>query len=146
VSVNKAVTVFSKPLVLYVEDDATDIMFCQQAADKYSHEFNFICVTTGQIAIDWLSGDGPFADRSAFPVPNVVVIDLKMAEMDGFVLLQWIRAQREFQALPVIIYCGSEEDAQRQEALRLGANDYLVKTAMGAELMALIRGYCRGKI
>jgi CheY-like chemotaxis protein len=86
-------------------------------------------VVNGVEAIDYLGGTGPFADRGLYPLPCLVLLDLKMPLKDGFEVLVWIRQQPPFAALPVIVYTSSGGGADREKACQLGATYYVVKKA-----------------
>ena len=80
----------------------------------------------GQQAIDYLKGAGKFADREKFPVPCLVLLDLKLPYVMGLDVLRWIREQPGT-AFPVVMLSASAEDADIATAYRLGANAFLTK-------------------
>src|SRR5438477_5846459 len=94
---------------LVVEDNATDIEFVQIAFKNSPHELHL--VTDGQQAIDYLSGTGQYANRKKFPLPQVILLDLKMPRVDGFGVLNWLRhnSPGELRLLPVIVMSTSDE-------------------------------------
>jgi len=81
----------------------------------------------GQQAIDYLQGAGKFADREKFPLPCLVLLDLKLPFVMGLDVLKWIRQRPELS--PVVILSSSQQNADISTAYRLGANAYLVKPA-----------------
>ena len=113
--------------VLVVEDLENDVFFLRHALKKAKIDLSLQVVTDGQMAIDYLSGSGLYADRRAFPLPNFIFLDLKLPQVHGLDVLQWIRQQERLAQIIVIILSdsGLEEDVYR--AYRLGANSYLVK-------------------
>jgi len=114
-------------LILLVEDTADDVFFLRRALKKAQINNPFQVVVHGQEAIDYLAGNGKYSDRIKFPLPGVVLLDLKLPLVDGFEVLAWIRTQPLLSALPVAILTSSSEKRDRQRALELGAKAYLVK-------------------
>jgi DNA-binding response OmpR family regulator len=121
--------------VLLVEDDPTDYRLIQRAFSKLSDGFEMFRLTNGDDVIDYLAGDGPYANRSAYPIPAIVLLDLKLPRRSGFEVLQWLRRQvTGLKRLPVIILTSSRHSADINRAYDLGANSYLVKPDTGAQL------------
>jgi CheY-like chemotaxis protein len=82
--------------------------------------------------------EGPFADRAAHPMPQLVLLDLKMPRLDGFDVLEWIRNEPCFKHLMVVIFSSSAEPRDIGRAYHLGANEYLVKPHSIEELNRLV--------
>jgi DNA-binding response OmpR family regulator len=121
--------------VLLVEDDPTDYRLIQRAFSKLSDGFEMFRLTNGDEVIDYLSGDGPYENRSSYPIPAIVLLDLKLPRRSGFEVLQWLRRQASgLKRLPVIILTSSRHSADINRAYDLGANSYLVKPDTGIQL------------
>jgi DNA-binding response OmpR family regulator len=121
--------------VLLVEDDPTDFRLIQRSFNKLSDAFQMFRLTNGDEVIDYLSGDGPYENRGAYPMPALVLLDLKLPRRAGFEVLQWLRRQASgLNRLPVIILTSSRHSADINRAYDLGANSYLVKPDTGAQL------------
>ena len=84
-------------------------------------------VVDGQEAIDYVEGRGRFADREKFPVPYLILLDLKLPLKTGFDVLAWIRAQPTMRTLVVIVLSSSIDEGDLEKAYQLGANAFLVK-------------------
>jgi DNA-binding response OmpR family regulator len=95
-------------------------------------------VSDGQQAIDYLSGAGKFADREKFPLPCLVLLDLKLPRVMGLDVLKWIRQQARV-ALPVIVLTASAESADIVAAYRLGANAFLTKPSESGKLEYMVK-------
>ncbi len=91
------------PVILLVDDSADDAFFMQYALEKALIHHALQVVTDGQQAIDYLSGATRYADRDAFPLPDLVFLDLKLPFLDGFDVLAWLRGHPVFTNLPVIV-------------------------------------------
>jgi DNA-binding response OmpR family regulator len=84
-------------------------------------------VDDGEKAIDYLSGVVPYADRSKFPVPILMLLDLKLPRKSGFEILEWVRGHAAYKKLPVVVRTSSEQSEDINRAYSMGANSYLVK-------------------
>jgi CheY-like chemotaxis protein len=112
--------------VLLVEDDLNDI-FLVKRAFKRLIENPLQVVTDGQEALSYLRGKGKFSNRKEFPMPGLVVLDLKMPRMSGFEVIETVRADDHLRPLPIVIVSASNKPADINRAYRLGANAYMVK-------------------
>jgi CheY-like chemotaxis protein len=127
--------------VLLVEDNKDDVFLMQRALQGARIANPVIVVETGQEAIDYLSGAGRFADRDSYPIPAVVFLDLKLPFVYGHELLAWIRRQKQFESLIVIVLTSSNEASDLNRCYSLGANSYLVKPPTAEQLEALARAF-----
>src|SRR6185503_13984651 len=94
--------------------------------------------TDGQQAIDYLKGAGKFADREQFPLPCLVLLDLKLPYVMGLEVLAWIRRQPGA-GLIVIVLTASGQDAEIASAYRLGANAFLTKPSEASKLVDMVK-------
>jgi CheY-like chemotaxis protein len=129
----------ARSLILLVEDDRDDAFFLRRAFLRSGLPHPIVDVRNGQQAVNYLSGKALFADRSLYPLPNLVVVDLKLPLMDGFELLAWLQNRPEFVSLPVIVFSSSNLDSDKEKAFHLGAKDYLVKPHDPDELVPMIQ-------
>src|SRR5882724_11196821 len=112
-----------KPILL-VEDEENDVFFFKHAMQKEGLTNSLHIAVDGQQAIDYLQGAGKFADREKFPLPCLVLLDLKLPFVMGLDVLKWIRQRPELSPV-VIILSSSQQNADISTAYRLGANAYL---------------------
>jgi CheY-like chemotaxis protein len=82
---------------------------------------------SGQQALDYIFGRAGYADRDAHPMPNLVLLDLKMPGIDGFEVLRQIKSTPLLKRLPVVILTTSKEEGDRALSYDIGANSYVVK-------------------
>ena len=113
--------------ILVVEDAETDALLIRRTLSKAGVPNPRYFVQSGEDAISFLRGVGPYSDRNTFPLPAVVLLDLKLPGIDGFEVLQWIRKNPDFSELRVIVLTTSEKMRDVTKAYRLGANSFLVK-------------------
>ncbi|MCX8038411.1 MAG: response regulator [Candidatus Sumerlaeia bacterium] len=117
--------------ILLVEDDPAEAHLIQHSLDKTDYMLQH--VRDGDAAIAYLSGEGAYADRERYPLPRLLLLDLKLPGKSGYDVLAWIRQQAGFEKLPVVVLTGRMETADITDAYDRGANFYLVKpVAFGA--------------
>jgi CheY-like chemotaxis protein len=115
-------------IILMVDDEATDGELVRIAVEKMDKRFRVEVVTDGEEAIKYLVGDGGFGDRRKFPIPTLILLDLKMPGMDGVGFLEWLRRDGRFTFIPVVVLTGAVWlDAAR--ASQLGVRACLPKEA-----------------
>jgi CheY-like chemotaxis protein len=124
--------------ILQVDDDPNDIFLLEHAMKKMGVMNPIQVVTDGQQAMDYLRGAGKFADRKKFPLPCLVLLDLKLPYVMGLEVLRGIRAQPG-RALTVIILTASAENADIEAAYRLGANGFLTKPTEANKLREMVK-------
>ncbi len=113
--------------VLIVEDDPYDTKLIMRAIKKARMLNPVQTVEDGEAAIAYLSGKPPYEDRTLYPLPVLVLLDLKMPKRDGFEVLQWLRSQPALGRVPVVVLTSSNQTLDINRAYELGANSYLVK-------------------
>lgn len=113
--------------ILLVDDSEDDICLVQTAFTRAELKNPLQEAHNGDEAIAYLQGIPPFDDRSKFPLPALILLDLNMPTRNGFEVLEWLRAQPGLKRINVVILTASlrEEDVDR--AFDLGANSFLVK-------------------
>jgi CheY-like chemotaxis protein len=126
------------PTLLLVDDNDDDLFALRRALKKAGVTNPQQVATDGQQAIDYLAGEGKFADRTQFPLPLLVFLDLKMPYRNGFDVLAWVREQPDLASLPVVVLTGSDELRDHQRASVLGARSYLVKPPQPADLRSIM--------
>jgi CheY-like chemotaxis protein len=115
--------------ILLVEDDDNDVFFFERAVKKAGILNPFRVVRDGQDAIHYLDGTGNYSDRTAHPLPGVVVLDLNLPVKHGLEVLRWMRERPLTRNVIVIVLTSSIDARDIHEAYTLGANSYLVKPA-----------------
>ena len=114
--------------VLLVEDDLNDIFIVKRAFKMANIPTPLQVVTDGQEAISYLRGDGKYADRSHYPLPRLIVMDIRMPRRSGFEVLEWVKTNRQpLRRIPVVIVSSSQNPDDINRAYELGANAYMVK-------------------
>jgi CheY-like chemotaxis protein len=131
--------VFEQHLVLLAEDDENDVFLMQTAFPRAGLTNPLQVVRSGEDAIAYLAGSGQFSDRQLYPMPLVVLLDLKLPNKNGFEVLEWLAQQPFRRQLVVVILTasGRKEDASR--AYSLGADLFLTKPRKFDDLVEMTR-------
>jgi CheY-like chemotaxis protein len=127
--------------ILLIEDSADDALLVQRAFRKLGGETRIRVLDNGEKAVAYLGGEGDFADRVRFPLPDLMLLDLKLPRRSGFEVLEWLRGQPGLRRLPVVVLTGSREAADVERAADLGANSYLVKPVGFDALLELVDAF-----
>jgi CheY-like chemotaxis protein len=114
-------------LFLVVEDNEDHVLLIRRAFAKSKVVNPLQVVRRGEDAIAYLEGTGRFSNRAEFPLPSVILLDLKLTGLDGFEVLRWIRQQPSLRAVRVVVLTSSNEIRDVNLAYQLGANSFLVK-------------------
>lgn len=123
----------SRPVVI-ADDDADDLFFARRALKRAGVQNHILTCADGAEVIALLERIA--AANQA--LPRVIFLDVKMPRLGGFETLKWIRSQRAFQAVPVVMLSGSKEARDVALAQTLGAIDYLVKYPDAAEFTRVL--------
>lgn len=114
-------------LILVVEDDPNDVFLIRRAFTRTKLESELEVVKNADEAMNYLTGAGKYSDREQYPLPVVMLLDLKLPGKSGFEVLWWLRNQEGLRRLPVVILTNSAESGDVNKAFDLGANSYLLK-------------------
>jgi CheY-like chemotaxis protein len=124
--------------VLVVEDERSDRFSLERAFRQIGPEFVLQVVETGQEAVCYLEGKEPYSDRTQYPLPVLLILDLRLPGMSGLDLLKWIRQQLLFKDLPIIALTAyGNRDLPR--AYELGLDFYLLKPAEANSLAEVLQ-------
>jgi CheY-like chemotaxis protein len=113
--------------ILVVEDRADDVLIILKAFTAAEIKNRVIVARDGEEAIQYLNGDGQFRDRHQFPLPRLILLDLKMPKVDGFEVLKWVKGHPALKTIPVLVLTLSSEIRDVNAAYKLGANSFMVK-------------------
>jgi CheY-like chemotaxis protein len=114
-------------IILLVEDNPDDVQLTLRALKKNNIMNEIIVAQDGVEALEYLFGTGKFSGRDMSVMPQMILLDLKMPRMDGLEVLLRIRADERTKLLPVVVLTTSNEDIDRIESYKLGANSYVRK-------------------
>ena len=129
----------TKASILIVDDNDEDKYFLLWALKTLELSCPIHVLSSGEEAIAFLSAKPPFDDRTRFPIPHVMWLDLKMPKVDGFEVLKWMKTQPALDGLHVIVFSGSNRDSDIAKAKELGAEDYIIKPSNTLDLVEVVR-------
>jgi CheY-like chemotaxis protein len=124
---------------LSVENDDNDAFLMQRALARVLGSVALYRVRNGAQARAYLAGDGIFADRSAFPLPALILSDLRMPLMNGLELLAWVKQHPKLCRIPFVVLTSSNHATDLDQAQSLGVADYLIKPHDPQDLIKLIQ-------
>ena len=128
--------------ILLVEDDSSDALLIRRALEKTGLDFKLLRLKHGDEAIDYLRGAPPFADRESQPLPDVILLDIKLPRRSGFEVLEWIRSQSAgLSRVPVVMLTSSRHSVDVNRAYDLRANGYLTKPETAHQLQEMLMDF-----
>jgi len=116
-----------QPTILLVDDDSNDTLLMRLALERTHPEVRLSIASNGLEALKYLEGQQPYTDRSVFPLPQLVLLDVVMPLFTGLQVLRWIRERSEFDSLPVIMLSSSPANDEAYHASEMGADSYIIK-------------------
>ena len=125
-------------IYLVAEDDQDTQLLIKRAFKQADLTPPIYFTNDGQQTIHYLSGDGDYSDRSRYPMPALLLLDLKMPCRDGFDVLRWIRSQPHLRRLVVVMFSGSSLEKDVAQAFDLGVNSFVMKPVSFSELFQVI--------
>jgi CheY-like chemotaxis protein len=126
-------------LILLVEDDPNDIILIKRAFEKANITNPLQVVENGEEAISYLTGKGRYGDRVKYPLPMLLLLDLKLPRKSGHEVLEWLRKQPMLKRLTVVVLTSSQQSSDINRAYDLGANSYLVKPVTFNALVEMVK-------
>jgi CheY-like chemotaxis protein len=126
-------------MILIVEDDPYDSKLILRSVRKARILNPTRLLEDGASAIAYLAGEPPYDDRDTYPLPVVLLLDLKLPRKSGLEVLEWLRVQPALSRLPVVVLTSSAESSDINRAYDLGANSYLVKPVDSAALVDMLK-------
>jgi CheY-like chemotaxis protein len=112
--------------VLGVDDNEDDLLLLGIALRQTPHLKLAATVRDGVEAIAYMKGEGRFSDRHEFPLPDVMILDIKMPQVDGFGVLEWLRKHAE-RSCRVVVLTSSLDESDKRRAIEMGAASFCVK-------------------
>jgi CheY-like chemotaxis protein len=88
--------------------------------------------------MDYLQGKPPFQNPVRHPLPNLLLLDLKLPRVTGFEVLEWLRSHPDLRHMLVVVFSSSDQPEDINRAYALGANSYVVKPLDPDELVRVV--------
>jgi CheY-like chemotaxis protein len=112
--------------ILMVEDDPKDVELSLTALEEYNLANEVVVAHDGVEALDYLYCRGEFEGRPK-ENPAVILLDLKLPNIDGLEVLQQVKSDENLKLIPVVVLTSSNEEKDMVASYRLGVNAYVVK-------------------
>jgi CheY-like chemotaxis protein len=125
--------------VLIADDSEDDQFFFKRAAAKLEKLEIVGSVRDGEDLLAYLSGAAAYADRTRFPLPELLLLDLQMPKRNGFDVLEWLKENTNMPDMIVVVVSGSSQDTDIRKALALGADYYQAKPAEPQSWTAMLQ-------
>ncbi|BDA69368.1 response regulator receiver protein [Calothrix sp. PCC 7716] len=129
----------SQDTILLVEDNPKDVLLMQRAVRKAGIANPLQVVNDGDTAVLYLSGQAPYNDRNSYPLPVLILLDLKLPRRSGAEVLMWLRQQPGLKRLPVVVLTASQEYMDINNVYDLGVNAYIVKPVAFNDLVEIVK-------
>lgn len=129
----------SQDTILLIEDNPKDVLLMQRAVRKAGIVNPLQVVSDGDAAVLYLSGQAPYNDRNSYPLPVLILLDLKLPRRSGAEVLMWLRQQPGIKRLPVVVLTASQEYIDINNVYDLGVNAYIVKPVAFNDLVEIVK-------
>ncbi len=125
-------------VILLVEDNRMDIELTLDAFKEAKLKNKIQVVTNGQEALNYLKRQGEYSDTEKYPMPDIILLDLKLPGIHGFEVLRQIKEIPVLKRIPIIILTSSSDQGDRAMSYDYGANSYLVKPVSFEGFLAVV--------
>ncbi|HXG59769.1 MAG TPA: response regulator [Planctomycetota bacterium] len=126
-------------IILLVEDRPDEVELMKQALHQAGITNPLRIFSDGTEAISYLEGRDRYADRDAWPLPRLVLLDLKIRGRSGLEVVTWVKSRPRLQRIPVVVVTSSRETSDMEKAYAAGANSYLVKPTSFREFVETMK-------
>jgi CheY-like chemotaxis protein len=127
-----------EPVILLADDGEDDVLMFRRAFSDVGFESALHVVRHGEETISYLKGEGKYANRDEYPLPTLLLLDLKMPRKNGFEVLEWVRQQPGLRGMLIVVLTTSERVEDINRAYKLGANSFLTKPLNFSEFREML--------
>ena len=126
--------------ILIADDDPNDAVLIQRVFKQCRILNSLQVLPNGRDVIDYLKGDVPYHDRTAHPLPVLLLLDLKMPNKSGIEVLEWLQSHPTLSGMAIVVLSGAADTKDIDRAYKLGAHSFLMKPLQTEDFMNLING------
>ena len=126
-------------IILMADDDEDDRLLTYEAMAESRVLNQLMFVEDGVELLEYLRGEGKYADRSQYPLPGLILLDLNMPKKDGREALAEIKSDKELRRIPIVILTTSKAEEDMLKGYDLGAASYITKPVTFEALVDLMR-------
>ncbi len=127
--------------IMIADDSEDDVTLLEHVLHKAGVVNRVIITGNGEETIDYLKGVGRFADRQDHPLPDILLLDLKLPRLSGYEVLEWCQTQPLVKNLVIVVLTGSTDLKMAKRAYELGARSFLLKPCTPQQIAELIRAF-----
>ena len=128
-----------KHKVLIADDYESDRLFLRRAIIEHAPALEVVAeVEDGMEVVAYLSGEGLYADRSKYPLPELIILDVRMPRMTGIEVLEWLE-KRDYPSLKIAMLADSSAILYKEKARSLGLQHFYSKVINPAELIQVVK-------
>ena len=124
--------------ILLVDDNESDVKISLRAFEKAKLKNNIYVVRDGMEALDFLYNRGDFRDQQKYPRPGIILLDINMPKMNGFDVLNKIKADNDLRTIPVVMLTSSKNDEDVLRSYGYGASSYIPKPVVYDEFVKVV--------
>lgn len=128
-----------RAVILLVEDNSMDVELTLKAFQKARIENSIQVARNGKEALDYVFSEGKYTDREKFPIPDLILLDLKLPGIDGHEVLRRVKNTEVYKRLPVVILTSSKDEGDRILGYDYGVNSYLTKPVSFEDFLEVVR-------
>jgi CheY-like chemotaxis protein len=125
--------------ILVADDDADDRLMIHDALkeNRLANDLHF--VEDGEDLMHYLHGRGKYEDRTTYPLPGLILLDLNMPRMDGREALREIKGDEHLRGIPVVVLTTSKAEEDIYRTYNLGVNSFITKPVTFDSLVVITR-------
>jgi len=127
--------------ILLVDDNEDDIEITVKAFKKAKIKNNVFETHDGQEALDFIYHQGEFQDEAKYPRPDLILLDINMPKLNGYQVLEKLKADEKFNFIPVVILTSSKADEDVVKSYTNGAVSYIQKPVKFDDFMKFVEGF-----
>jgi CheY-like chemotaxis protein len=131
--------------ILLVEDNPDHAELVRRNLESFQVANDLHHVEDGETAIDYIFGQGIYADRARFPAPDLVLLDLRLPRVDGLEVLRHVKSHPTLHRTPIVVLTTSDAERDVAMAYEYHANSFVTKPVDFQRLSHLLKdlGLCR---
>ena len=126
-------------VILIADDDPEDRMLVKEALEESRLKNKMAFVENGEELLDYLQNRGKFADKEAYPIPGLILLDLNMPKKDGREALKEIKADPHLRIIPIVVLTTSKAEEDILRTYNLGVSSFIAKPVTFSGLVDAMR-------
>jgi len=124
-------------ILMLVEDNDAHAELAVCALEETGN--TIIVMKDGREAVNYLKHQGEWIDKLNQPMPDLILLDLKMPNMNGKQVLKEVKGDKELKSIPIIMLTSSGLESDMKECYDLGANSYIVKPVTYSDFIKTVK-------